>query len=150
MGRRRGQIAAVLHMMKLSVGPKDVAALARLQAARARTGRLRHVTRMVPRRAEEILAGGSIYWVVAGLMCVRQRIVAIEEARKDDGTRGAALVLEPGLVHVEPRPVKAFQGWRYLEVAAAPADIAAGAARAEGLETLPPKLRRELAVLGLL
>ena len=143
------QIAAVLHMMKLSVGPKDVATLARLQAERARSGRLRHVTRMVPRRAEEIVAGGSIYWVVAGLLCVRQRIVAIEEARKDDGTRGAALVLDPGLVAVEPRPVKAFQGWRYLEVAAAPADVAAGKPGVEGLEALPPKLRRELAILGL-
>lgn len=140
---------AVLHLMKLSVGPKDVAALARLQAARAKTGRLRHVTRMAPRRAEEILAGGSIYWVVAGLLCVRQRIIAIEEARKEDGTKGAALVLEPGLVHVAPRPVKAFQGWRYLEVASAPADIAAGAPGVEGLEALPPKLRLELAALGL-
>ncbi|WP_376098614.1 DUF1489 family protein [Roseomonas sp. CCTCC AB2023176] len=140
----------MLHLMKLSVGPKDVATLARLQAERARHGPLRHVTRMVPRRAEEICAGGSIYWVVAGILCVRQRILAIEDATKEDGTKGAALMLDPGLVHVECRPVKAFQGWRYLDAAAAPADIAAGAARAEGVEALPPKLRRELAVLGLL
>ena len=136
--------------MKLSVGPKDAAELTRLQSARAKAGRLRHVTRMVPRRAAEILSGGSIYWVVGGVLCVRQRILGIEPTTREDGASAAALILEPGLVPVEVRPVKAFQGWRYLEAAAAPADLGAGRAAVEGLEALPPKLRRDLAVLGLL
>jgi hypothetical protein len=141
----------VLHLIKLSVGPKDVEALARIQARRAATAEgLRHVTRMSPRRAPEILDGGSIYWVVAGVLRVRQRILAIEPVKRADGTAAVALILQPGLVPVQARPVKAFQGWRYLEAAAAPPDMAEGQAAVEGLESLPPKLRRELSALGLL
>jgi hypothetical protein len=141
----------VLHIIKLAVGPKDVAAMARAQAARAASAEgLRHVTRMTPRRAPEILEGGSLYWVVAGILSVRQRILALEPVKRADGTAATAIILEPGLVPVHPRPVKPFQGWRYLTAESAPPDLAAGEAVAEGIEALPPKLRRELAILGLL
>ena len=137
-------------MIKLAVGPKDVAAMAAGQAARAAApGGLRHLTRMEPKRAEEILDGGSLYWVVAGVLRVRQRILAIEPAKRLDGTPATALVLEPGLVPVQPRAMKPFQGWRYLEAASAPPDIA-GMAAAEGVEALPPELREALLRLGLL
>jgi len=138
-------------MIKLAVGPKDVAQMERGQALRAGGPEgLRHVTRMTPKRAPEILEGGSLYWVVAGVLRVRQRILAIEPVRRADGTAATALVLEPGLVAVHPRPMKPFQGWRYLEVAKAPPDLLEGDAVTEGLDELPPKLRRELGALGLL
>jgi hypothetical protein len=141
----------VLHIIKLAVGPKDVAAMARAQAVRAASAEgLRHVTRMTPRRAPEILEGGSLYWVVAGILSVRQRILALEPVKRADGTAATAIILEPGLVPVHPRPMKPFQGWRYLTAESAPPDLAAGEAVAEGIEALPPKLRRELAILGLL
>jgi hypothetical protein len=141
----------VLHLIKLAVGPKDVAALERGQAQRASSAEgLRHVTRMTPKRAPEILEGGSIYWVVAGILCVRQRILAIEPVKRADGTAASALILQPGLVRVQSRPVKAFQGWRYLAAEDAPPDLREGDVAAEGIEALPPKLRRELAMLGLL
>ncbi|WP_159346676.1 DUF1489 family protein [Roseomonas harenae] len=141
----------MLHIIKLAVGPKDVAAMARAQAARAASAEgLRHVTRMTPRRAPEILQGGSLYWVVAGILSVRQRILALEPVKRADGTAATAIILEPGLVPVHPRPMKPFQGWRYLTAESAPPDLAAGEAVAEGIEALPPKLRRELAILGLL
>ncbi|MFC7737130.1 DUF1489 family protein [Roseomonas sp. GCM10028921] len=141
----------MLHIIKLAVGPKDVDALERGQALRARGPEgLRHVTRMTPRRAPEILEGGSIYWVVAGVLRVRQRILAIEPVKRVDGTGATALILQPGLVHVRPRPVKAFQGWRYLEAHAAPPDLAEGEAAVEGIEELPPAMRRALLDLGLL
>jgi len=148
----RAQIAPVLHIIKLAVGPKDVAALERAQAQRAASAEgLRHVTRMAPRRAPEILeGGGSLYWVVAGILRVRQRILAIEPVKRADGTAATALILQPGLVPVHPRPVKPFQGWRYLSAETAPPDLAEGDAVAEGIEALPPKLRRELADLGLI
>ena len=141
-----------LHLIKLSVGPKDVAELRSLQAARRKTDPpLRHRTRMFPRRAEEIREGGSIYWVVAGFLCVRQRIRDIREDRMGDGSACAALILDPTLVPVEARPVKAFQGWRYLDPEAAPPDVAARAAvPSRGLDALPPKLKRELAALCLI
>ncbi|MCR0983500.1 DUF1489 family protein [Roseomonas populi] len=142
----------MLHLIKLAVGPKDVAQMERGQALRASGPEgLRHVTRMAPKRAAEILeAGGSLYWVVAGVLRVRQRILAIEPVKRADGAAATALVLQPGLVPVLPRPMKPFQGWRYLEAADAPLDLAEGAAGVEGIESLPPKMRQALAELGLL
>jgi len=148
-GRRH--TGGVLHLLKLSVGPRDVAALAQIQAERRRAGPdLRHWTRMIPRRQEELLDGGSIFWVVAGWVRVRQRLLGIETETRDDGRPAAGLVLDPALVAVEARPVKAFQGWRYLQPADAPPDLREGDVAAEGLDALPPALRRELRALGLL
>ena len=146
------QIPFVPHLIKLSVGPRDVEHLRALQARRMEADPpLRHQTRTAPKRAAEILSfGGSIYWVVAGFVRVRQRILDIREGRWDDGTACAGLVLDPELVAVEARPQKPFQGWRYLQPEAAPPDIRPGAAEARGLEALPARLRRELRDLGLL
>lgn len=141
----------MLHILKLSVGPRDVASLRTAQARRIELDPpLRHLTRMIPKRAEEILEGGSIFWVVAGFVCVRQRILDIRQEAGSDGAPHAALVLDPELVAVAARPVKPFQGWRYLTAEAAPADIAAGAAEADGIGDLPPALRRSLQELCLL
>lgn len=140
----------MLHIAKLAVGSADVADLRRWQESRLRDHPpLRHLTRNFPRRAREICDGGSMYWVVAGAMIVRQRVLDIIEDRRPDGTPCTALVLDPELVAVAGRPVKAFQGWRYLEAAAAPPDLGSAGA-AEGLETLPPALASKLRSLGLL
>ncbi len=144
-------IPPVPHLIKLSVGPRDVDQLRVLQARRVEADPpLRHQTRMVPKRAAEILSfGGSIYWVVAGFVRVRQRILDIREERWDDGTACAGLVLDPDLVPVEARLQKPFQGWRYLPPEAAPPDIRPGT-EARGVEALPARLRQELRDLGLL
>jgi hypothetical protein len=140
----------VLHLIKLSVGPKDVAALRAIQSGRHESDPpLRHLTRMMPKRAEELLNGGSIYWVVAGLLCVRQRLLDIRTMPGGDGTPHAALILHPELVPVEARRMKPFQGWRYLQGEAVPADLGA-AGSATGLEALPEALRRELQLLCLI
>jgi len=140
----------MLHIMKLAVGIRDLAHLATVQAHRlASDSPLRHHTRNFPRRAQEVIDGGSMYWVVAGALLVRQRIIDITEDRWDDGSACAAFHLDPGLVPVAGRPTRAFQGWRYLEPAGAPPDISEGGA-AEGAEALPATLREELRALGLL
>ncbi len=140
----------MLHLLKLSVGPRDVGQLRDIQARRAKVDPpLRHQTRMMPKRAAELTAGGSIYWVVAGFVQVRQRILDITEDRWDDGTRCAGLVLDPVLVPVAARQVKAFQGWRYLAPEAAPADVSA-AGEAAGAEAMPEAMRAQLRALGLL
>ncbi len=137
-------------MLKLSVGVKEVAQLRAIQSRRLLADPpLRHQTRMTPKRRDEIIAGGSIFWVIAGFVQVRQRILDIIEDRWDDNTACAGLVLDPELVPVAARPVKAFQGWRYLEPAAAPEDLEA-LARAQGAEAMPPAMLRELQALGLL
>ncbi len=140
----------MLHLTKLAVGVRDIAHLRALQAARhAETPPLRHFTRSFPRRAAEITEGGSLYWVICGAMLVRQRVLDVVEDQWDDGSRCAGLVLDPVLVPVEGRPCKPFQGWRYLEAAAAPADVTA-ADPALGADGLPDRLRRELQALCLI
>jgi len=141
----------MLHLIKLSVGSKEVADLAAWQAERARTHPpLRHVTRMMPKRVAEVLDGGSIYWVIAGFVRVRQRIVDIREEQYEDGTSCCGLVLHRDLVPVELRAQRPFQGWRYLEPAAAPQDLPQGSVAAAGLEKLPATLRRQLQELCLI
>ncbi len=140
----------MLHVMKLAVGIRDKAHLAAFQAERAGANPpLRHRTRNMPRRAAEIVEGGSIYWVVAGALVIRQRIIDIAEDCWEDGTACAGLFLDPSLVPVAGRTVKPFQGWRYLAAEDAPPDLRAGE-RAAGDDALPPALRRELRHLCLL
>ncbi|MFQ5974099.1 MAG: DUF1489 family protein, partial [Alphaproteobacteria bacterium] len=120
----------MLHLKKLCVGidtSEHLAAVQRYRLERlAREGkapRLAFITRNTPRRAAEILdGGGSLYWIVRGVMCVRQRIIAIEPAVDREGNRACALVFDPGLVLTRPVPSRPFQGWRYLTPAEAPRD----------------------------
>lgn len=145
-----GQKAAMLHLIKLSVGVKEVAQLRAIQARRAvAEPPLRHQTRMTPKRRDEIIAGGSIFWVIGGFVLVRQRVLDIIEDRWDDGAPCAGIVLDPELVPVSARPVKAFQGWRYLTATDAPPDLTT-LEQGAGAEALPPTLLRELRALCLL
>ena len=139
----------MLHLIKLCVGVRDIAHLRELQAARTTTDPpLRHRTRNHPRRAAEIIDGGSMYWVIGGAVAVRQRVLDIIEDRRDDGTPCAGIVLDAALVPVAGRLMKPFQGWRYLPAADAPEDLA-DAGMANGAN-LPAKLRRDLQALGLI
>jgi hypothetical protein len=143
-----------LHLIKLCVGATSIADLQgwvteRLagMTARGETPEQWHTTRMVPKRLDELLDGGSLYWVIQGEVAVRQRLTAIRPFTDHDGIGRCRLVLEPTLVPVEPRPRRPFQGWRYLPTAEAPPDVAVGSS---GLADLPDGLRRELRDLGLL
>ncbi len=143
-----------VHLVKLAVGIEDFSHLARVQkermdaAARAGgLGGLRHVTRHRPKRAEDIVAGGSLYWVIGGAILARQRVLGFEDAAKQDGTPACAIRLDPVLVPTVPRAWRPFQGWRYLDPGKAPPDSkVCGMA---GVENLPAELRRELMALGL-
>jgi hypothetical protein len=142
----------MLHLLKLAVGCATAEDLALRQKARLRADPpLRHQTRSMPRRAAEIVGRGSIFWVIGGFIQVRQPITAIEPDVWDDGSACCGLHLDPALVAVQLRPVKPFQGWRYLEAQEAPPDLARGAAPSgRDLAAMPARMRRELAELGLL
>ena len=138
----------MLHLIKLAVGIRDVAHLGQVQAERHGPDNPRRPgTRSMPRRAGEITGAGSIYWVIAGTLLVRQRVLEIVDEEWDDGTRGTGLILHPVLVQVEGRPVKAFQGWRYLEAHQAPADLSDADLAPDAM---PPALRNELRALCLI
>ncbi len=131
------------------MGARDIAHLQELQAVRdAREPPLRHRTRHRPKRAAEITAGGSIYWVIAGVLQARQLVTDIIEDHWEDSSPCAGLILDPTLIRVTPRSMKPFQGWRYLSPADAPADLTNTAA--QGSDTLPEDLRLALARLALL
>ena len=143
-----------IHLIKLSVGVRDVAHLGDIQARRLEQARLRgeepglrHVTRNRPRRAEEITNGGSIYWVIKGFIRVRQGIVAFDKLTNAEGRPSCALVLDENLVRTELMAFRPFQGWRYLSAEKAPPD-----ARASGdaFHGMPLDMAVELRALGLL
>ncbi len=147
-------MGAKLHLMKLSVGTESVGSLAEWQAgliARNRAAGIgpypTHVTRMWPRREAEILDGGSIYWVIKGVVQCRQRIERLDERFGADGIRRCALVLDPQLYRTTAQPRRAFQGWRYLKPEDAPADRGP---YQPGEEDLPDTLVQELAAFGVL
>lgn len=137
-----------VNLMKLAVGVPTLEAFESRVAARRQAGAGMQVwTRSFPKRADDAVGSGSLYWVVAGLLSARQQIVAIEEDTYDDGSRCARIEVEPTLIRVAPVRMRPFQGWRYLEPAAAPADI--NGVRMNGIESLPAEILRELRALCL-
>ena len=142
-----------LHLIKLCVGAESVDDLVKWQkgrmAQRKRKGqdpRPRHVTRMWPKRAGELLDGGSLYWVFKGMVLARQPIEELcEFHRKRDGARCCEIVMSPGIIRVEARPRRPFQGWRYLDAQDAPPDLPDTGS--EGAD-LPIDLARTLNDLG--
>ena len=144
-----------LHLVKLCVGCDSVKELKawvaeRMSAARKKRLPLHHihVTRMTPKRTEELLAGGSLYWVIRGEIAAREKLDGIEPFRDRDGIGRCRLVMQPRVIAVSPRPMRAFQGWRYFNDDAAPADL--GKKAAASVAAMPEPMRRELRDLGLL
>ena len=145
-----------LHLIKLCVGADSIEDLASWQAERLKQRRragekrpnLFHRTFQSPKRRAELLDGGSLYWVIKGIVQVRQRLLDITEGHKQDGSPCCLLILKNELVPVRPTPRRAFQGWRYLSADEAPPDLKRGAV--SGITAMPPKLRKQLAELGLL
>ncbi|MEF2550209.1 DUF1489 family protein [Aurantimonas sp. A2-1-M11] len=142
-----------LHLIKLCVGIGSVEELEEHVAARLAAARLQgraveqaHVTRMVPKRIDELLDDGSLYWVIKGQVQVRQRLVAVQPFKDADDVGRCRLVLEPTFARTAWQPRRPFQGWRYLKPQDAPRDIGTGES---GEGDLPVDMQRELIDLGL-
>ncbi|MCG6903169.1 MAG: DUF1489 domain-containing protein [Rhodobacter sp.] len=139
-----------LHLIKLCVGIDSVEDLIAWRARNNPKGReslSQHVTRMWPKRADELLAGGSLYWVIRGVIQARQRITALNEAIGQDGIRRCAIVMDPEIIRTAPAQRRAFQGWRYLQADDAPPDLSR---KRPTDDTLPPDLNAALAEIGVL
>jgi hypothetical protein len=142
-----------MHLLKLCVGCESIADLESwiqetqlLYRRLGRPYRQTHTTRMVPKKIDDIVDGGSLYWVIKGRISARQRVEAIEPFTAEDGIQRCHLVLEPIVVPVQGRPCRPFQGWRYLDPKDAPADIRNG----DAPESMPEAMREDLRALGLL
>jgi hypothetical protein len=143
-----------LHLIKLCVGCDSIRDLEEWieenEVHYRRLGRpyeQKHTTRMVPKRSDELAAGGSLYWVIKGQVSCRQALLEIRPFVDDQGIGRCHLVLQPKVIPVEPRPYRPFQGWRYLTDADKPRDL--GSSGAE-MAAMPEALRRQLADLGLI
>lgn len=141
-----------LHLIKLCVGCESVEDLESWIAIRLDEKRRAgepaehfHTTRMVPKRVDELLDGGSLYWIIKGGVQCRQRLIDIRPFTDAEGINRCRLVFDTPLIRTQWQPRRPFQGWRYLKPEDAPADASGGLA-----EEMPLELQKELAELGLL
>lgn len=143
-----------LNLLKLCVGAESLQDLREWVADRSLTAMAAglephsvHTTRMVPKRVDELLSGGSLYWVIKGQVTARQKLLDISTFTGADGIGRCNLVLGPEIIETIPQPRRPFQGWRYLTQEDAPRDLGAVG---DDVASMPEDLRRELAELGLL
>lgn len=141
------------HLIKLCVGADSIDDLGhwivQRRKAAEQSGAIYeqvHTTRQMPRRAAEILDGGSLYWVIRGAIQCRQRVLELRPVTDDDGISRCQIILEPVVVPVSPRPRRPFQGWRYISAEDAPPDLGHETRSAD----IPIEMRRDLAALGLI
>ena len=145
-----------LHLIKLSVGTDSIEdlgqwqaeRLAQMKAAGEKRPQLFHRTGQRPKREADLIDGGSIYWVIKGVIQARQRLTGFGEGKRPDGRPCCLILLDRELVPVRPTPRRAFQGWRYLEADEAPPDL--GSRLVGDLAGMPPQMRKDLAELCLL
>lgn len=136
----------MIHLIKLCVGAERVEDLLERQADHFGNGPAEHVTRMWPKRADEILAGGSLYWVFKGAVLARQKIIALDERQGADGVSRCAIRLDREVIRTETLLRRPFQGWRYFKPEDAPKDLSTARLREE---SLPRELATALSQIGL-
>ena len=143
-----------LHLIKLCVGCDSVKELDEWIREKLRDRKKRglsrehmHKTRMVPKRADELRDGGSLYWVIRGEVMCRQRLLDVRPFVDKGGIGRCHLVLGPEVIETSVQPKRAFQGWRYYPEDDRPRDLHT---LGEGIAEMPADLRLELSELGLL
>lgn len=130
-----------LHLTKIAFGCSSLPILQERLATRGDQARL--TTRYRPKRAEEIV-GGSLYWIIGNRLAARSPIIGFEDA---EGGR-TNIVITATAIPVSPVPRRVHQGWRYLEAADAPPDLAADA-HGHAISAMPDAMRDDLVTLGL-
>lgn len=132
-----------LHMIKLAVGAASVEDMLVWRTSQAAGGAPWIMsTRMTPKRAGELMAGGSLYRVFKGVILCRQRILDVVTTG-EGATARCAVTLDETCVRVAPTPRRAFQGWRYLNPKDAPPDL-----DLEAFGEVPAELARQLREAG--
>lgn len=143
-----------LHLIKMAVGIQSIEEFQARQQKYCQQAGLKpgadlliHTTRNFPKRRDEILKGGSLFWVFQKRIQARQKIIDLKELVDNEGGRRCGFILETKLIPVEKFPRKAFQGWRYLTGEDAPADIKGDH---DAIEKMPPAMRQDLLELCLI
>jgi len=131
----------LVNLVKLCVGAETINDLTDRQENLNQKDKNRrtHVTRMWPKRGDEILNGGSLFWVIKGFIQARQKIIGLEEVFGQDNIRRCSIVLDPEVFLTTSVKKRPFQGWRYLNSADAPPDL-------YKISSSEPTLPNELAI----
>jgi|TARA_B100001540_G_scaffold146382_1_gene129838 hypothetical protein len=113
-----------VHLKKLAVGISSIENLKDRQSFIFDTyGEIINFTRNKPKRVDELIEGGSLYWIINRKVFVRQKILEIKSFVLEDGKKSAGIVLQNKLIRVRPVSMKPFQGWRYYQKSDVPPDI---------------------------
>lgn len=137
-----------VHLIKLCVGIESVEHLLEVRKNDPRNEGKDynfHITHFKPKRAKEVLDGGSLYWVIKGTIAARQNIIGLEDVKTENGTK-CMIKMDKEIHLVEGYPRRPFQGWRYLEENAAPKDLT----KDQAISDIPFEMRNELKDLGLI
>ena len=120
---------APVNIVKLAVGVRSVEELALIQKRFLNQpgGQISkgfyHSTKLMPKKHEAIVESGSLYWVIKGVICARQKIVEIIKQEDTDGVKRCRIYLGNSIIKTTPIRKRPFQGWRYLKKNRTPADI---------------------------
>ena len=143
-----------INLIKISVGIEDIEHLKRKQKQfisnalnHGAVPEIIHYTRNTPRRSDEMLQGGSIYWVIKRFIRARQLIREIRRINGPKGKKSCAIILEPEIIKTELKQFRVFQGWRYLSLNDAPSDLSVSSISSDDI---PEDLVNDLKELGLL
>jgi hypothetical protein len=135
------------HLKKIAVGIETVERLKIRQEMIFRTyGRLFHSTRNMPKKREELIQSGSMFWIIKRYVLVRQKIINIIPVVREDGSKGCEIELDKNLTKVIPTKMKPFQGWRYYLEEEIPQDLNVNCNEDD---EVPEQIRSELIKLGL-
>lgn len=141
-----------VHLLRTAYKIDDMRHLSDVQSShrlQKRDGRdvVAMSTRRTPTRANELMDGGSVYWIIKNKIACRQEIIDIETVEVDADSKRCFFYLDPTIHVVAPRAKRAVQGWRYLEGWDRPKDL--GVYNDAG-DDIPDEIEKELRETGLL
>ena len=139
----------IYNLKKLAVGIDTVENLKiRQKIIFNEYNKIIHVTRNVPKKKDDLIKKGSMYWVIKRRVLVRQKIKNISLIIRNDGSKGCEIELDSELIKVIPTSMRPFQGWRYYNSEEVPSDLTLDLNN-DNEEALTDELNAELIKLGL-
>jgi hypothetical protein len=139
----------IYHLKKLAVGIDSVENLKiRQKIIFNEYNKIIHVTRNTPKKKDDLIAKGCMYWGIKRRILVRQKIKDINLVIRNDGSKGCEIELDSELIKVIPTPMRPFQGWRYYSSEDVPSDLSLNVNN-DNEEALTDELNAELIKLGL-
>ena len=142
-----------IHLLRVAVRVHSIADLRRKQDERLQERlkqgetRLYTFTRNLPKRVDDLIDGGCIYWIIKKYIRVRQRILGVERHVNGEGRAYCAIQIDPEPMQVVARRQKAFQGWRYLKPEDIPLDLDISETQ---VTDMPEEMANDLRELGLI